>query len=298
MSYITMTNVGRSGGLCSQLQIYASLVAVAKANGKKIVFTQKSIKGESIQYITGEYYETKLRVFDLLDLDCEIASEDFVSSFVDKPIDFHTTAYDESLFKLDPNTNYNLVGRFDTYVYWYNDIGAEVAAWKYKPELQTQAEVRMAEIKSQLGDKPCVSIHIRLGDYLHPNHHFAILDGEYYERAIVENFMPTEDYNFVVFSNDIAYAKEMFGGDNIWFIEPVGGEKVCTDSEKEDLALMSLCDHHITANSSYSWWGAFLSKNPNKKVTCPTNWLKAYHPSSWMNGRYYPPTWINIDNKN
>jgi len=293
-----MVSLGQSGGLCSQLQIYASLAAVAKANGKKIVFTQKSIEGNSIQYITGEYYETKVRVFDLLDLDCEIASEDFVGGFVDKPIDFHTTAYDESLFKLDPNINYNLVGRFDTYVYWYKDIGTEVAAWKYKAELQTQAEVRMVEIKNQLGDKPCVSIHIRLGDYLHPNHHFAILDGEYYEKAIIENFLPAEDYNFVVFSNDIVYAKEMFGGDNIWFVEPVGGEKVCTDSEKEDLALMSLCDHHITANSSYSWWGAFLSKNPDKKVICPTNWLKAYHQSSWMNGRYYPPTWINIDNNN
>ena len=61
---------------------------------------------------------------------------------------------------------------------------------------------------------------------------------------------------------------------------------------------MSLCDHHITANSSYSWWGAFLCKNPNKKIICPTNWLKSTHPSSWMNGNYYPPSWINIDNKN
>jgi hypothetical protein len=88
----------------------------------------------------------------------------------------------------------------------------------------------------------------------------------------------------------------MLIGDNIWFVDPLGGEKVCSDSEKEDLALMSLCDHHITANSSYSWWGAYLSKNKDKKIICPTNWLKHYHSSSWMNGRYYPPTWINIDN--
>ena len=298
MSYITMKGLGQSGGLYSQIQSYASLAAVAKANNKKIVFTQDSLNGEYVQYITGEFYQTKIRIFDLLQIDYEVVSKDFLDSFASKHINYHTTAYDETLFRLESDINYNLVGRFDTYVYWYNDIGVEVANWKYRPELQLQAEARMADIKNQLGNKPYVSIHVRLGDYLHPNHHFAILDGDYYEKAIIENFLPIEDYNFVVFSNDIAYTKEMFSGDNIFFVEPVSGEKVCTDSEKEDLALMSLCDHHITSNSSYSWWGAYLSKNKDKKIICPTNWLKAYHQSSWMNGRYYPPTWINIDNKN
>jgi hypothetical protein len=154
----------------------------------------------------------------------------------------------------------------------------------------------MAEIKSNLGNKPTVSIHVRRGDYLLPQYSFCHLDSDYYIKAIVDNFMPIEDYNFIVFSNDIEYVKEMFVGDNIWFIDPVGGEKICTDSEKEDLALLSLCDHHITANSSYSWWGAYLSKNPDKKIVCPTNWLHSNHQSSWINGNYYPPTWINIDN--
>ena len=64
---------------------------------------------------------------------------------------------------------------------------------------------------------------------------------------------------------------------------------------KEDLALLSLCDHHIITNSTYSWWGAYLSKSPNKKIICATNWLKG---SSFMNGNHFPSSWINIDNKN
>lgn len=298
MSYITLSGLGQSGGLCSQLQTYASLVAVAKANKKKVVFSEEMVNGKEVTYHTGDKYQTKIRVFDLLDIDYEIVPKEFFENFERKPINFHTTTYDETLFNLDPNKNYNLDGRFDLYTYWYNDIGQEVAAWKLKPHLIQQAEDRYSEIKNKLGDKPSVSIHIRRGDYLLPVHHFADLsDGEYYEKAIVQQFLPIEDYNFIVFSNDIQYAKELFSGDNIWFVDPEGGDKVCSDSEKEDFALMSRCDNHIIANSSYSWWAAYLCKNPDKKIVCPTNWLKKYHQSSWINGRYFPPNWINIDNK-
>ena len=56
-------------------------------------------------------------------------------------------------------------------------------------------------------------------------------------------------------------------------------------------------DHNIISNGSYPWWGAFLSKtNSNKKIVCPTNYVKTNHPSSWINGNYYPSNWLNIDN--
>jgi len=288
MSYITLAEMGSAGGLCSQLQIYASLMAVAKANGKTIAFSEEMIK-----------HGVGIRVFELLDIPYELKPQEFFEGFHNKHINFHTTTYDETLFNLDPNLSYNLVGRFDLYTYWYDAIGKEVAQWNYLPSLQKQAEERMSEIKAKFAnDKPTVSIHMRRGDYLLPQYSFCDLGSEYYETALVEHFLPIEDYNFVVFSNDIAYAREMLDGDNIFFVEPIGGDKICTDSEKEDLALLSLCDHHITANSSYSWWGAYLSKNIDKKIICPTNWLKAYHQSSWINGNYYPPTWINIDNAN
>ena len=88
----------------------------------------------------------------------------------------------------------------------------------------------------------------------------------------------------------------MLEGDNIWFVEPEGIDSYSyTSSEKDDLALLSLCDNHITTNSTYSWWGAYLSKSKNKKIICPTNWLAG---SSFMNGNHFPPNWINIDNKN
>lgn len=292
--------MGSSGGLCSQLQIFAGLSAVAKANGMKIAFSEKMLAGETTRYPhTQEIIQTKIRIFDLLELEYEIKPEEFFNNFKDKHINFHTTTYDHTLFELDQSYNYNLVGRFDLYTYWYNDIGDKVSSWEYKYDLQVGANKRMEEIKKKFAnDKPVVSIHIRRGDYLLPGFSFCELDADYYTKAIVDHFLPVEDYNFLVFSNDIEFAKELFEGGNIHFVDPERGDKVCTDSEKEDLALMSLCDHFIIANSSYSWWGAFLSKSLNKKVICPTNWLLANHQSSWMNGNYFPPTWINIDNKN
>ena len=286
-NYLTLSDMGSSGGLCSQLQIYAGMLAVAKANNMEIVFSENMIKNIGVG----------IRIFDLLDLEPNVKPDLFFQDFKSKHINFHTTRYDETLFPIQPSGNYNLVGRFDLYTYWYNSIGDEVSKWEFKSELQTSAESRIAEIKSQLGDKPTVSIHVRRGDYLLPQYSFCNLDSDYYIKAIVDNFMPIEDYNFIVFSNDIDYVKEVFVGDNIWFVEPKGNTTEFNDSEKEDLALLSLCDHHIIANSSYSWWGAYLSKNPTKKVICPTNYLKPTHPSSWINGNYYPPTWINIDNK-
>ena len=286
MGYITFSTLGESGGMCSQLQSYASLLAVAKANNKEVVFAKSMFdKGCGI------------KIFDLLNITPNIKPDSFFKDFILKQINFHTTSYDKTLFNLD-ESNYNLTGRFDLYTYWYNDIRKTIDGWKFKEDIFANAQERLKWIKNTLGwNKPTVSIHIRRGDYTLPqNQSLNIITQDYYLKAITENFTPIKDYIFLVFSNDIKYAKDMLEGDNIWFVEPEGIDSYSyTSSEKEDLALLSLCDNHIITNSTYSWWGAYLSKNPNKKVICPTNWLAG---SSFMNGNHFPPNWTNIDNKN
>jgi hypothetical protein len=102
---------------------------------------------------------------------------------------------------------------------------------------------------------------------------------DYYRNAIAEF---SDDTRFLVFSDDIQWCKENFKGDNFHFIE---GEK-----DYVDLYLMSLCNNNIIANSSFSWWGAWLNNTPNKKVIAPKQW---FGKAKQLNTKdLIPETWI------
>lgn len=112
-------------------------------------------------------------------------------------------------------------------------------------------------------NKPTCSIHVRRGDYLNLSDHHPVQNMDYYIRAINE---VGQDKTFLVFSDDISWCKNNFN-----FLKNV---IYCENNEDyEDLYLMSLCSHNIIANSSFSWWGAWLNRNKNKKVIAPKKWF-------------------------
>ena len=106
------------------------------------------------------------------------------------------------------------------------------------------------------------SLHIRRGDYLGLPSHHPTCDVEYYVEAMKQL---NPDTVYLVFSNDIDWCKNNFIGDNFIFIS---GE-----SDYVDMWLMSLCNNNIIANSSFSWWGAWLNQNEEKKVIAPKRWF-------------------------
>lgn len=129
-----------------------------------------------------------------------------------------------------------------------------------------------------------VSIHVRRGDYLNKQNKHPIQDIKYYNSAISHMTHFNNCENFIIFSDDIKWCKNNFIGDKFTFIE---GEK-----DYIDLWLMSLCNHNIIANSSFSWWGAWLNQNPNKKVIAPINW---FGPEKKLNPKdIYCKNWIKI----
>jgi hypothetical protein len=168
----------------------------------------------------------------------------------------------------EPNFGYNeipvganLLGGYYQSEKYFLDYESEIRDMlSFKDEILDKVIGKNSEILS--GESSKISMHLRRGDYLKwPNHH-PVLDVSFFERASKE--FP-EDSIFIVFSDDPEWCKQNFPKGNYVVIE---GQE-----DYEDLCLMTLCDHNCIANSTFSWWGAWLNPNPDKIVVAPKNWF-------------------------
>jgi hypothetical protein len=148
-------------------------------------------------------------------------------------------------------------------------------------------------IAGDISDHNSVAMHIRRGDYKnYPQ--FGMCNSDYYKKSVSFIEKHVENPKFFIFSNDHEWVKK-----NIRIPHPTY-HVTHNNVEKgyEDLRLMSLCKHFIIANSSFSWWGAWLSKNENKIVATPQPWFISRDPNLRYitNGKHYFPI-INDDSK-
>ena len=127
------------------------------------------------------------------------------------------------------------------------------------------------------------SIHIRRGDYLLNPHIHPTQTIEYYNEAI--NITKNNTEKYLIFSDDISWCKENFKSESFVFIE--------NEKDYIELYLMSKCENNIIANSSFSWWGAWLNNNQNKIVIGPTNWFGPGF-SFFNTNDILPKNWIKI----
>ena len=110
-----------------------------------------------------------------------------------------------------------------------------------------------------------VSLHVRRGDYLDIPDVYLQLDRSYYNKALRIIKSKTQVDNVLVFSDDIKWCKENLNIPNVYYSECM--------LDYGDMYLMSLCSHNIMANSSFSWWGSYLNRNPRKIVVAPEKWF-------------------------
>ncbi len=134
-----------------------------------------------------------------------------------------------------------------------------------------------------LMDHQSVSIHIRRGDYLQETGLYGNLsESMYYNKAIDFFIGNMENPHFIFFSDDISWVKENYKLKDAIYIEPNMFEHY---EGWYDMCLMSCCSHNIIANSSFSWWGAWLNKNQRKIVVAPERWLAGRDtPDIWCDG--------------
>jgi hypothetical protein len=141
-----------------------------------------------------------------------------------------------------------------------------------------------------ISNEQAVSLHIRRGDYVNvpeTNQFHGVCSISYYQQAIELIASKVEHPVFYIFSDDMQWVKNNFN-----IVRPhifVEGNDAATNFE--DLRLMSLCSHHIIANSSFSWWGAWLNPVADKIVIAPKQWMK---DPGFNTPDLIPETWVRL----
>lgn len=141
------------------------------------------------------------------------------------------------------------------------------------------------DLASQLRGTSSVAVHVRHTDNANAiAARLGVLPRRYYDTAMTSLALDVPDAQFYVFSDDIGWAEQFLGtGAPITYVSTVGGGKASID-----LYLMACCRHHITANSTFSWWGAWLGNRQGQIVYAPARY---YQDADQPNPDFYPPSW-------
>ena len=275
--YEDMILVELNGGIGNQMFQYAA--------AKSLALHHKTILKLDISPGTDKSMpqELKPRPFELhyFNLPDQVASASEVESFIT------TSAFSKIKEKTKPNHK-RRVYREPFFHYDNNFYNTEAdvylkGLWQsekyfnpFKENIRSIFEFKNDTVNT-FQDFPCrlkeqnsVSIHVRRGDYLAKVslEVLGLIPLEHYQHAIelINSKIPNPSFYF--FSDDIQWVKENFPIPNATYVSgDIGNNHV------EELYLMSQCKHNIIANSSFSWWGAWLNNNPDKIVVAPKNWF-------------------------
>lgn len=157
--------------------------------------------------------------------------------------------------------------------YWQNEgnfkhIRQQVLEAFQFPKMKDELNINLVKMLQQTNS---VSCHVRRGDYLKdPN--MCICTSDYYVHAVAKMKELVNPDLYCIFSDDIEWCKENLSalckGKKMVYVDWNKGQ-----NSFRDMQLMSLCKHNIIANSSFSWWGAWLNNNPDKIVISPNTWM-------------------------
>ena len=254
---------------------FAALYSVARRTGHRIVFFTEHA-GLGIGLHLHQHFSNL--PFDLVPI-AELNDEERMHVVFKVNEDLMV---DHNIFKCSSEFNYNIAGGLFNYRYWYprrNEI-----CRMYTFDEPTLAQAYDCISPARQGNRPLVSVHVRRGDFFNGIHNNVTI--EYYNKAF-EYFNDLE-VNYLVFSNDIPWCREAFADKpNVFYSN--------AETAIIDMCSMSLCDHNIIANSTFSFWGAFLNHNPHRRVICPAQYLKPERANPYYNYGWHPDEFISLD---
>ena len=281
-----------SGGLGNQLFQYAFSLAL-----------QERFPEARVVINCDEYSNpAQRRRFELMQVfphaHCEMMTNEELRSFRPNSFAFPSLMYAEHAFQTHGNVRYS--GYWQSQRFFPRESTLR-SSLRFAPQMAQQNSALVSEISSTNS----VALHIRRTDYINGFNakHYNVCSDRYYERAVATVRENVNAPRFYVFSDEPSWAAARFAGPGFYVVQnhfPVqkdgaapSGAFETDPSQHSDLFLMSQCKHHIIANSSYSWWGAWLNSNAEKLVVAPNTWL---HPGLVQAelGDILPPSWIRI----
>lgn len=265
--FVTFNRFGTHGRLGNQMFQVAALMGYAKRHGVTYYIPKwRAENGHDLTKIfTGPF-----------NLDPTLVKESS-KTYLEKSLDY---------MEIPKVSDYvSLHGFFQNEKYFQNCREEVVEAFSPTEEIEDTVKKR----NRGTFEGRC-SIHVRRGDYVSHSDIHLNLTMSYYNEAI--KIMKAKGYKkFLVFSDDLDWCRHNFKGEkSLW------GNTEYEFSDKntanyEDLFLMSFCDAHITANSTFSWWGAWLGRNPKKIVIAPKKW---FGPKGPQQHDVIPKNWTSI----
>lgn len=282
-----------NGGLGNQMFQWAFGYALEKKTGVDTFFDMSfftknyarpyelDIFNVNAKFVEGLWLKLKLQL--IWKLRKKLINKRFLGMFFYPERQFE---YDKKVFRLKPDSY--IEGFFQTEKYFkqYENEIRTAFTFKTKPENFNQY------LLEQINDSNSVSVHIRRGDYVQKKRYqdaYATCSLDYYKRGVEYIAEKYENPKLFVFSDDIKWVK---GNWNLpyetVFVDNNSGEK-----SFEDMRLMSNCKHNIIANSSFSWWGAWLNNNQEKIVIAPKKW---FNDGRINQDDVIPSEWVRLEN--
>ena len=263
------------GGLGNQLFCYAAARALSVRNGAKLKIDNISGFINDVEYkrtyrldnfnipcekTNTPYSRYKLKILKLLSRYFKIGKNRYIQQV--------NIDYDPNIIQLKVNNDLYIEGYWQSERYFqaFQDLIREDFSFRTPMSPQNQ------KTYDKISSCEAISLHIRRGDYISDQNTFnthGVCSMDYYEKALEFIYRQCNNPVLFVFSDDMAWVKENFNFDKqSYFIE-----NNCGDDSYNDMRLMSSCKHHILANSSFSWWGAWLNSSAEKVVVTPRCWF-------------------------